>query len=105
MNSVLYGSAATVSDNYGPGVFLRAASTASFGGGAVITGNGGHGVQLEMNSTAEFGDNNRVMHNEGLDLLCTAGSVAGAPKGTHPVIGRMNCPGWTHLTRRPAWAR
>jgi len=39
--------------------------------------------------------------NRALDLVCSSGSVAGAPQGMHPVIGRKKCPTWTQLRGYP----
>jgi hypothetical protein len=103
MNSVLFGVVATVSDNYGPGVFVNSASAANFSSGTVITGNHGPGVLLQLNSTAEFADDVNVTGNRKLELVCTTGSVAGAPKGARPNIGRMDCTDWGKLLPRPAW--
>ncbi len=94
----------TITDNYGPGVFLKAGGSAMFMGETSITRNKGYGVQLEMNAKAEFNNNNSVTGNKRYDLFCTSGSVAGAPKGARPTIGKMSCPGWTQVTPLPAWA-
>jgi hypothetical protein len=41
--------------------------------------------------------------NRALDLVCSSGSVAGAPQGMHPDIGRKKCQTWTQLRGYPAW--
>jgi hypothetical protein len=93
----------TVTDNYGPGVFIKAASAAHILENSTITGNKGYGVQLEMNSTADFRGGSTVTGHKPFDLLCTTGSTAGAAKGTRLNIGKMNCPGWSQVTPMPAW--
>ncbi len=96
-------SSATVIDNHGPGVFISTGATADFGPDAVISGNRGYGVELEAASTAMFMDGATVNDNRGFDLVCSSGSVAGAPQGMHPVIGKKKCPTWTQLRGYPAW--
>ncbi len=103
MNSVLYASEGAISDNYGPGVFVTSASSATFVGNIVITNNRGYGVLLETNSAGEFSGNVSLTGNKRFDLVCSAGAVAGARKGSHPAISKMNCPSWEQLTPRPAW--
>jgi hypothetical protein len=100
----------SVSDNYGPGVWIKGGSHALFGKNTSITGNSGVGVQLEMDATAELndgvtvtGNNTRKKQKERIDLSCAAGTTAGAPKGTRPSIGTMSCPGWTDFLPLPAW--
>ena len=95
------GSNATVADNYGPGVFLRGNSSATFWENASITGNQGYGVLLELSSSATFGDTVNASGNRKFDLVCTSGSVAGTPQGSHPSIARMKCPEWYQLQRLP----
>jgi hypothetical protein len=95
----------TVSNNNGPGVWIKGGSHALFHRNTSITGNKG-GVQLEVNSMAEFNNDVDVTGNTAnkrFDLFCTAGTTAGAPKGVHPNIGKMSCPGWTQFLPLPAW--
>jgi hypothetical protein len=33
----------------------------------------------------------------------SSGSVAGAPQGMHPVIGRKKCQTWAQLRVNPTW--
>ncbi len=63
-----------------------------------------------MSATAEFNDVVTVTGNDTssrpkdrVDLLCTAGTTAGAPKGARPDTGNMSCPGWTQFLALPAW--
>jgi hypothetical protein len=101
-NATVY-TAATVIANDGPGVFVSAGATVLFQPGAVIADNFGYGVELEAAATATFSDGVTVTGNRAFDLVCSSGSVAGAPQGMHPVIGRKRCPTWTQLRGYPAW--
>ena len=96
-------SAATVIDNYGPGVFISTGATVFFSTGTVITGNQGYGVELEGAATAMFTGGATATGNRGFDLVCSSGSVAGAAKGMHPVIGRQKCQTWTQFRGYPTW--
>jgi hypothetical protein len=95
--------AATVVANDGPGVFVSSGATVLFQPGAVIADNFGYGVELETASTAVFSDDTSTTGNRAFDLVCSSGSVAGAPQGMHPVIGRKKCQTWTQLRGYPAW--
>jgi hypothetical protein len=94
---------AAVTDNFGPGAFVSDGATVFFGVDTVITGNQGYGVELEAASTATFAAGATVTGNRAFDLVCSSGSVAGAPKGMHPVIGRQRCQTWTQLRGYPTW--
>jgi hypothetical protein len=100
-SSALSLSSTTVADNFGPGVFLRGNSSATFGENVAIADNQGYGVLLELGSTAVFGDTVSASGNRKFDLVCASGSVAGAPKGSHPAIGKMQCTQWYQLQRLP----
>ena len=64
---------------------------------------GEHDVELEGAATAMFTDGATATGNRGFDLVCSSGSVAGAAKGMHPVIGRQKCQTWTQLRGYPTW--
>jgi hypothetical protein len=92
-----------VSNNNGPGVWIKGGSHAVFYKDTSITKNRGNGVQLEMDGIAEFNDGNKVSGNKPFDLFCTAGTTVGAPKGAKPSIGKISCTGWTQFLPLPAW--